>query len=255
MNIRIARWSRPLIVATALSFTPAFAQNTPDAKLQADVQHQLNKKQFRDVHAQVSNGAVTLTGSVKVLADKLDAVKRVDKTREASSIKDQITVATEGVSDQELYNKLGKGLAYVRQGYASFPFNSITLQVRDGVAAIGGVVVEPVDKQDAIGLVANTPGVRGLVDNLKVAPLSPMDWSIRRNMYAAVYGSPVATKYAIDPGKPIRIVVVNGHVTLTGVVLNKGDKDIIGQRANGVPGVFSVTNDLQVAGARAESGS
>ncbi|HEX4165189.1 MAG TPA: BON domain-containing protein, partial [Bryobacteraceae bacterium] len=38
----------------------------------------------------------------------------------------------------------------------------------------------------------------------------------------------------------------NGHVTLEGVVANQGDKDLIGIRANSVPNVFSVTNNLRV---------
>jgi hyperosmotically inducible periplasmic protein len=45
----------------------------------------------------------------------------------------------------------------------------------------------------------------------------------------------------------IHIIVKNGNVTLTGVVDNSGDFTIAGMRANGVPGVFSVDNDLQVA--------
>ncbi len=249
----MARPGFGIFFALLLAAAPAWSQAPNDAKIQADAQHQLSKKQFRDVHAQVANGQVTLTGTVNLLADKLDAVKRVDKTHEAAAIHDGIIVNTGEVSDQQLYNKLGKQLAFLRQGYPSFAFNSITLQVQNGVAAIGGEVVEPVDKEEAINLVANTPGVRGLVDHLKVAPVSPNDWAIRRAEYAAVYGSNVSTKYAIDPGKPIRIVVDNGHVTLTGVVLNKGDRDIIGIRANSVPGVFSLTNDLQVQGQGSES--
>ena len=243
-----------LTLSMLLALTPVAALGQAnDAQLQADVQHQLNKKQFRDVHAQVANGVVTLTGSVTVLADKLDAVKRVEKTHEAASIQDQITVNTPPVPDEQLMAKLGKALAYDRQGYPSQPFNAISLQIQNGIAEIGGEVVEPVDKESAIGLVSNTPGVRGLIDHLKVAPVSPNDWGIRRAEYQAVYGSSVATKYAIDPVKPIRIVVDNGHVTLYGSVLNNGDREIIGMRANSVPGVFSVKNDLQVQGQGAET--
>ncbi len=238
---------RTLALSVLVFTLPAIAQ-TPDAQLQADVQHQLNKKQFRDVHAQVAGGVVTLTGSVNVLADKLDAVKRVEKTHEAASIQDGITVNAPNVPDEQLANKLGRALAFDRQGYPSFPFNAIGLQVHDGIAEVGGEVVDPVDKDSAISLVTNTPGVRGLVDHLKVEPLSPNDWSIRRAEYQAVYGALVSTKYAIDPAKPIRIVVENGHVTLVGSVTSKGDRDIIGMRANSVPGVFSVKNDLQVPG-------
>ncbi len=243
--------------ALTLSFlllAPCASAQANDPQLQADVQHQLNKKQFREVHAAVANGTVTLTGSVDVLADKLEAVKRIEKTHEATSIQDQISVNTPNVSDEQLANKLGKQLAYDRQGYPSFPFNAIGLQVHNGVAEVSGEVVEPVDKDSAIGLVANTPGVRGLIDHLKVAPVSPNDWAIRRAEFQAVYGSSVSTKYAVDPVKPIRIVVENGHVTLVGAVLNSGDREIIGMRANSVPGVFSVKNDLQVQNQGGEAG-
>jgi osmotically-inducible protein OsmY len=40
--------------------------------------------------------------------------------------------------------------------------------------------------------------------------------------------------------------VKNGHVTLEGVVANQGDKDLVYMGALGVPGVFSVTNNLRV---------
>jgi hyperosmotically inducible periplasmic protein len=74
-----------------------------------------------------------------------------------------------------------------------------------------------------------------------------MDNQTRFAVYRAIYGYPSLNKYAIDPAQPIRITVVNGNVTLNGVVLNKADKDVAGIRANGVPGVFKVTNNLQIA--------
>lgn len=255
MFCRPVRASQTVFFLAVLAAVPALAQ-APAAspQLQADVQHQLNKKQFRDVQAQVNGDHVTLTGTVDLLADKLEAAKRVDKTHEASAVDNQITVNVGEISDQQLFNKLARALAFDRQGYPSYPFNSIGLQVKNGAVLLTGEVVDPVDKESALGLVTNTHGVRALVDRLKVAPTSPMDWQIRRAMYQAVYGSSVATKYAIDPAKPIRIVVENGHVTLVGTVINSGDKEIIGMRAQSVPNVFSVTNDLQVAGQSSESG-
>jgi hyperosmotically inducible periplasmic protein len=46
--------------------------------------------------------------------------------------------------------------------------------------------------------------------------------------------------------------VQNGNVTLYGVVDSQADKDAANIRANSVPGVFHVTNDLQVAGGAPE---
>jgi osmotically-inducible protein OsmY len=228
---------------------PAASAQKNDAQIQTDVQKQLSNKKFSGVHVQVQDGVVRLTGEVNRFADKEDAQKRVEKMHEGSNVRNDINVAGAGnISDADLFQKLSKQLVYDRQGYASYPFNSLTLQVHNGVVTVGGVVVEPTDKDSALGLLKNAPGVRGVVDNIQVAPLSPSDNRIRAEEYRAIYGYPQFTKYAISPAKPIRIVVLNGHVVLTGVVDNKGDRDLAGIRANQVPGVFSVQNQLQVAG-------
>jgi len=65
-------------------------------------------------------------------------------------------------------------------------------------------------------------------------------------LYRAIYGFPVLEKYALGVQKPIRIIVKNGHVTLEGVVDSEADKNLAGVRANPVPGIFSVTNNLRV---------
>lgn len=79
-----------------------------------------------------------------------------------------------------------------------------------------------------------------------------MDDQLRLRLYRAIYGYPSLNKYAIDPVQPIRIVVQNGHVILEGQVSNEADKNIAGIRAQGVPGIFSVTNNLQVANQSSE---
>ena len=250
----MTKYARILTVAVCATWMIAIApaataQKGSDAQILADAQKQLSGKKFSGVQVQVQDGVVHLTGQVDNYADKADAEKRIDKMHEAKSIRNDIDVAGAGsVSDADLYQKLSKQLAYDREGYFSYPFNSLTLQVHDGVVTVGGVVVEPVDKDSALGIIKNTKGVRNVIDKIQVAPLSPEDNRIRTAEYRAIYGYPQFNKYAINPAKPIRIVVVNGHVILTGVVDNKGDRDLAGIRANQVPGVFSVQNDLQVAG-------
>ncbi|HMF15159.1 MAG TPA: BON domain-containing protein, partial [Gemmataceae bacterium] len=66
-------------------------------------------------------------------------------------------------------------------------------------------------------------------------------------LYRAIYGYPNLQKYALGVQQPIRIIVKNGNVTLEGVVDNEGDKNVAGIRAKGVSGIFTVTNNLQVA--------
>ena len=155
---------------------------------------------------------------------------------------------TPPISDAELQDKLVKKIQFDRVGYGTTPFNAISVGVQNGVVTLGGTAYGPVDKSSAVADASYMPGVKDVIDDISVDPVSPMDDGIRRRVYRAVYGFPSLNKYAIDPAQPIRISVQNGHVTLFGTVISKADKDAAYIQANGVPGVFSVTNNLQIAG-------
>ena len=221
---------------------------SPDAQIQADVAKALDKKQFADVKVAVQNGVVSLTGSVAVYSAKEDADKKAHHRKNVKGVENRIEVAGPVLEDQQLRNKLAEKLSYDRVGYGTTAFNALTIGVQNGVVTLGGTAYGPVDKDSALSLVANYPGVKDVVDNIEVAPVSPMDDRIRLAEARAIYGAPQLNKYALDPAKPIRITVVNGNVTLVGVVDTQADKDVANIRANQVPGVFKVVNNLQVAG-------
>jgi len=213
-----------------------------------DAAARLNKKDLRNVQVRVdNNGVATLSGTVDYFAEKADAQKRVLKAKGVTAVRNQIQVAGPNVSDQVLQSKLGVKLAYDRVGYPDTIFNAITLSVENGVVTLGGHARAPVDKESALGLVSNYPGVKDVVDNIQVDPASMMDDRARVAVAQAIYGYPTLGRYSIDPVKPIRISVQNGNVELYGTVDNEGDKEIANLRANGVAGVFSVKNYLQVA--------
>jgi osmotically-inducible protein OsmY len=223
-----------------------------DAQIQADVMKALENKRFKDVKASVRDGVVTLTGTVDLYSAKLEAENRAHHRRNVKSVENQIEVAGPLIDDTTLRNKLAEKLAYDRVGYGTTAFNAFTIGVQNGVVTLGGTAYGPSDKDSAVSMVENYPGVKDVVDNIEVAPVSPMDDRIRLAEARAIYGSPQLNKYAIDPAKPIRITVINGNVTLSGVVDSQADKDVAGLKANSVPGVFKVVNNLQVAGEGAE---
>ncbi|GGA76763.1 BON domain-containing protein [Edaphobacter acidisoli] len=202
--------------------------------------------------AEVHDGIVTLTGTVQVYSAKTDASRRAHRRRYVRGVENLIEVAGPVVDDDTLRNKLSEKIAYDRIGYGTTAFNAFTIGVKNGVVTLGGVAYGPVDKDSAVSLVSNYPGVKGVEDKIELAPLSPMDDRIRLAEARAIYGAPQLNRYAIDPAKPIRITVVHGNVTLTGLVDTQSDKDVAFVRAGGVPGVFKVINLLQVAGAAPE---
>lgn len=126
-------------------------------------------------------------------------------------------------------------------------FDDLGYQVDGSTVILTGDVVRPVLKSDAENAVKRIPGVTNVVNNIRVLPLSPFDNQTRIAVYRSVFGFGSLYRYALGAIPSLHIIVDNGHVTLKGVVDNEGDKNLAFIRANGVPGVFSVTNDLRVA--------
>ena len=125
-------------------------------------------------------------------------------------------------------------------------FDNLAFQVdRDRVTLIGQVT-RPVLKSDAEAAVKSIEGVASVKNNIEVLPLSPMDDQIRRAMFRTIYGGPLQ-RYSLGAVPAIHIIVKNGHVTLEGMVDNEMDRNIANIRANQVPDVFSVKNNLIVA--------
>ena len=125
-------------------------------------------------------------------------------------------------------------------------FDDIKFSVKGYDVTLMGQVTNPTLKQDAGNAVKHIEGVEKVDNQIEVLPVSSMDDGLRLQLYRAIYGFPALEKYAMPVIKPIRIIVKNGNVTLEGVVDNQADKDMANLRANGVSGVFSVTNNLVV---------
>jgi hyperosmotically inducible periplasmic protein len=125
-------------------------------------------------------------------------------------------------------------------------FDYIAFKVDGYNVTLLGQVVRPTLKSDAENAVKHIEGVEKVDNQIEVLPPSPMDDRLRLALYRAIYGYPALEKYALGVQKPIRIIVKNGRVTLEGVVDSEADKNLAGLRANGIPGIFSVTNNLQV---------
>jgi hyperosmotically inducible protein len=127
----------------------------------------------------------------------------------------------------------------------AFDVMSFTVDTNGDVTLMGDVT-NPTLKNDAGNVVKRIEGVEHVDNQIQVLPVSFFDNGLRVKLFRTIYGYPVLQRYALGVNKPIRIIVNNGHVTLVGFVDNEADKNIAGIRANGVPGVFSVDNQLKV---------
>jgi hyperosmotically inducible protein len=125
-------------------------------------------------------------------------------------------------------------------------FDYLAYKVDGSTVTLLGQVRNAVLKDDAEHAVKHIEGVEKVDNQIEILPASFNDDRIRRQVARAIFNQPRLFNYAVQSNPPIHIIVKNGRVDLEGVVRDKGDKDVAGIMANGVPGVFAVQNNLQV---------
>jgi hyperosmotically inducible protein len=139
----------------------------------------------------------------------------------------------------------------VRHELAMLPyygvFDDIAFKVDGTTVTLLGQVVRPSLKSDSENAIKHVEGVEKIDNQIEVLPPSGLDDQLRLALYRTIYGYPTLERYALGVQKPIRILVKGGHVTIEGYVDSEADKNLIGIRANGVPNVFSVANNLQIS--------
>jgi len=244
---RVLGLSLAVSMAAAGSTAQTASAGRYDKTIQAKVEQQLAAKQeFGKVQATVEDGIVTLTGSVDIYQQELDAAKKARKTSEVQGVRNLIAVEGKSVPDAELAAQLDRKLYYDRVGY-DVAFNYITASVENGTVTLIGEARTDVARDSALALAYRMPGVKDVFNDVRVDPTSIFDDQIRVKTLRAIYRDPVMSRYAIDPARPIRILVNNGHISLDGVVATQMDKNVAGIRANQVFGAFSVKNNLEVA--------
>src|SRR5579864_5611306 len=178
-------------VLSATLFAQTAATARYDNQIQTMVTHKLaSKSQFRGVQSKVEDGIVTLTGTVDLYQRKLDAAKLARKTVQVQGVRNLIAVAGPDVPDAQLEQKLATKLTYVRSGYDS-TFDYFALGVKDGVVTVEGADRTGVGRDEAVADIANMPGVKDVISNISVEPVSGFDDAVRLRAMAAIYRDPI----------------------------------------------------------------
>ena len=125
-------------------------------------------------------------------------------------------------------------------------FDNLLFKVDGDKVTLMGQVVRPSLRSDAESAVKGIESVSSVDNQIEVLPVSVMDDQLRRAVFRAIYGDTVLSRYGMAALPSIHIIVKNGSVTLEGVVDSESDRNLANLRANGVPNVFSVTNNLTV---------
>jgi hyperosmotically inducible protein len=218
-----------------------------DADLQKRVQDRRARaglEQGGDVHVSVNEGVVTLEGFTLTVDARRDAERAA--ARESKRVVSRLVVRPEAVPDAKVRAAVVDAiLREPRYGV----FDSVGVAVKDGVVSLQGSVREPWLKDALDRRIAELGGVRDIHNEIRVAPASIFDDRLRVQLYRRIYGDDMFVRYSNWANPPIRIVVENGRVTLTGVVNSSVEQVKLGMIARGTP-AFGVDNLVEVESER-----
>lgn len=127
-------------------------------------------------------------------------------------------------------------------------FDDLEFNVTGRTVTLSGMVTSrnAVTKSDAENVVKRIEGVEKVVNNIQIAPPSPLDEQAREQVARSLMRTGGLSRYFWEAAPSIHIIVLNQRVTLKGYVMSEGDKNLANIAANQVPGIFQVTNDLRV---------
>jgi hyperosmotically inducible protein len=241
---RVLRSSRPALLAVAGALIWAAPALADDGAIQAKIERRLQKAGLADaaeVQVEVASGVATLRGVTMTLDAKRTAEKAARK--ETKAVTNLIRVFPDARRDADILKDARN--AVLRYPYYSV-FDSVDLGVDEGVVVLRGSVRNDVRKRDIEAAVAHVPGVRDVKDEIAVQSASFFDERLRRQLYVAIYGDRLLP-FAGRTDGPVRIVVDNGRVTLTGWVNSPVDRQVFGTIANSTL-AFQVDNRIKVDG-------
>jgi osmotically-inducible protein OsmY len=239
--------ARRLVVATlaaASLILGASVAGADDAATKRKVEERLAKAKVysaADVRVSVEQGTVTLEG----LASRLDAALAAERAarKESKSVVNNIRVVPETErKDSEIRKEVQNRIL----GYPWYTvYDSIEAGVENGVVLLRGSVYQPNRKTDIESRVASIPGLKGLKSEIRVQPLSSFDDRLRRELVHRIYGDERFVQYANWADPPVRIVVDDGRVTLTGYVGSAVEQQLLGHIARGTL-AFAVDNQVKL---------
>jgi hyperosmotically inducible protein len=233
--------SAVLAGATARAEDPA---RLSDDEVRAIVEHALLDEAIKGVDVTVSDGSVTLSGTVPSAWSRNEAEWLAFKTRDVKAVVNHLTVTRAG-TDAALAEAVTK---QVRRYVLYSVFDDVEAGVRDGKVSLTGEVTAGYKANDIARIASKVKGVQSVENDIRTLPSSPFDEELRAALASRIYGDPLFESYNLQVPPPVHIVVEGGHVTLTGSVDSKVERAKAGAIAREVFGVMSVDNQLRVTG-------
>lgn len=213
-----------------------------DTQLRDEIQAELDWNpsfDSRRIGVSAKNGIVTLSGHVNAFADRWAAQKAAQNVTGVRALANEIQVSL-SFDDQRSDTDIADAARMALDACIMVPSDAIKITVENGWLTLDGKVNWYFQKHTAVIVVTHLRGVRGITDNLTVAPrASPISANdLKRKIESAFL------RHAHHDAKQIQVSVTNGTVTLEGEVTSWREREDAEFAAWSAPGVSKVNDRL-----------
>lgn len=120
----------------------------------------------RDLNASVADGWVTLSGTVSTASQRAEAERAISHLQGVRGIRDTIEIAEPDVSTEDVHHAIVEALTRRAAHRAA----DIDVVIDGPSVTLRGVAQTEGEKTAILGAVSHAPGVRGVCDELRLAP-------------------------------------------------------------------------------------
>ena len=186
----------------------------------------------------VSDGAVTLTGTVPSYAEKLSAERAAARVYGVKAVANELKVKLPGSPRDD--SDIARAIAHVLQWNVQIPEGRVQAVVENGWVTLDGEVNYEFQRREVERMVRQVRGVIGVVDNITVAPTASP------GAIAAQIEETFKRQAEID-ARHIRVEVTDHTAKLYGHVHSLKEANAAVAAAAAAPGVARVESHLEVS--------
>jgi hyperosmotically inducible protein len=226
-----------------------FASSDTDRKIEDAAKASYNYRTVLEDHVSVSvtDGIVTLTGTVEDSDDKDLAVDTVENLPGVLSVDNQIKVEPTYPEHSDAW------MAFKIRGtllvHANVSAIDTKVAVKDGLVTLSGTTQNAAQKDLTEAYAKDIDGVKSVTNDLVVTPPPADQQTVSENIDDASITSQV--KYALlshssTSALKTHVTTTDGVVAITGEADSDAEKSLVSKLAQDVRGTKSVTNDMTV---------
>ncbi len=210
-------------------------------ELQKDVQNAIKWEpslRAAEIGVIAKDGIVSLTGVVDSYAKKMGAENAAKKVAGVKALVEKIEVKFPS-SFSKTNAEIAEEVLNALKSNWSLPKDKITIKVEDGWVTLEGELPWNFQKEVARKAISDLAGVKGIINNIKIRSES-INAIEKKELEEAL-----ARNWALS-NQDIKVTVAGTKVTLSGKVSSWFQRNEAEKIAWNTPGVWSISNELEV---------